>query len=168
MRLRFALALLFGAILGAQSPSLVSPTGSVLGSVNSSGFDSHSMGSPLTYGSTSFSVKSLNNSYGQAGSQFLSTGVNRPYDPAALVPKGLAPNADFLGDFSANPTSPNSVSNPYGPYGSRYQPKAIRNPFGTFGNPFSPNGSRNRFGSGAGAPAARIPGIAFPRSGAHR
>ena len=35
----------------------------------------------------------------------------------------------FLGNLSANPYDPNSTSNPYGPYGSRYNPKSATNPY---------------------------------------
>lgn len=37
----------------------------------------------------------------------------------------------YLGDLSANKYDPNSVSNPYGQYGSKYSPTSARNSYAT-------------------------------------
>jgi hypothetical protein len=42
----------------------------------------------------------------------------------------VGPNGQYLGNLSANPYDPNSVSNPYGRFGSRYSPDSINNPYG--------------------------------------
>ncbi|MBX9771923.1 MAG: hypothetical protein K2X29_11155 [Candidatus Obscuribacterales bacterium] len=41
----------------------------------------------------------------------------------------------FRGNLNDNPYDPNSVSNPYGQYGSKYSPDSINNPYGA-GNPY--------------------------------
>ena len=43
----------------------------------------------------------------------------------------------YLGELSANRYAPDSVSNPYGVYGSRYSPMSINNPHGPYGR-YSP------------------------------
>ena len=48
----------------------------------------------------------------------------------AQVPIIVGPQGQYLGNLSANPYDPNSVSNPYGRYGSRYSPDSINNPYG--------------------------------------
>lgn len=40
-------------------------------------------------------------------------------------------------EIGANPYDPDSTSNPYGRYGSKYSPDSINNPCGA-GNPYSP------------------------------
>lgn len=60
----------------------------------------------------------------------------------------------FLGNLSANPHDPNSTSNPYGQYGSRYG-NTINNPYSQYGSPYSPNSPNNPHATGGyGAPAS--------------
>lgn len=67
----------------------------------------------------------------------------------AQSPQIYAPDGTFLGNLNQNRFDPNSVSNPYGPYGSRFSPNSINNPFGQYGSQFSPNSVHNPFGTGA-------------------
>jgi len=46
-------------------------------------------------------------------------------------------NPRYLGTLSANRYDPESVSNPYGRYGSRYSPNSVNNPYGPYGSPYS-------------------------------
>ncbi len=39
----------------------------------------------------------------------------------------------YLGDLNSNRYAPNSISNPYGVYGSRYSPSSINSTYGNFG-----------------------------------
>ena len=55
----------------------------------------------------------------------------------------------LLGRLSSNPYDPNSVSNPYGTYGSPYSPNSINNPYGTYGSPYSPNSVNNPYATSA-------------------
>ena len=52
---------------------------------------------------------------------------------------------DYLGEYSSNPYDSDSVSNPYGQYGSEFSPDSINNPFGQYGSPYSPNSATNPF-----------------------
>ena len=55
----------------------------------------------------------------------------------------------YLGNLNTNQYDPNSVSNPYGRYGSKYSPDSINNPYGQYGSQYSPNSARNPFASQA-------------------
>jgi hypothetical protein len=63
----------------------------------------------------------------------------------AQVPIIVGPQGQYLGNLSANPYDPNSVSNPNGRYGSRYSPDSINNPYGQWGSPYGPNSATNPY-----------------------
>jgi hypothetical protein len=63
----------------------------------------------------------------------------------AQSPQIYAPNGTYLGNLNSNRFDPNSVSNPYGQYGSQFSPNSINNQFGQYGSPFSPNSVRNPY-----------------------
>ena len=54
----------------------------------------------------------------------------------------------FLGTLNSNRFDPDSVSNPYGRYGSPYSSKSINNPYGKYGSRFSPQGASNPYTTG--------------------
>ena len=56
-------------------------------------------------------------------------------------------SGNYLGNVNKNPYDPNSISNPYGTYGSPYSPKSVNNPYGTYGSPYSSEGVANPYGS---------------------
>jgi hypothetical protein len=58
--------------------------------------------------------------------------------------------------LNANPYDPNSVSNPYGKYGSPYSPYSIHNPYGEYGSPYSPDSANNPYTTGG--PRIVVPG----------
>lgn len=66
--------------------------------------------------------------------------------PAAAVdfrtgansPRIYAPDGKYLGNLNNNRFDPDSVSNPYGRYGSKFSGESINNKFGTYGNRYSP------------------------------
>jgi hypothetical protein len=66
----------------------------------------------------------------------------------AQSPKLYAPDGTFLGNLNSNQFDPNSVSNPFGQYGSPYAPNSINNQFGKYGSPYSPNSVRNPYATG--------------------
>jgi hypothetical protein len=70
----------------------------------------------------------------------------------AQSPIIVAPDGTYLGNLNSNQYDPNSVSNPYGQYGSRYSPNSINNPYGQYGSPYSPNSARNPYAVGAPPP----------------
>ncbi len=51
----------------------------------------------------------------------------------------------YLGNLSANPYYQNSVSNPYGQYGSPYSQDSINNPVGEYGSPYSDKSINNPY-----------------------
>lgn len=55
----------------------------------------------------------------------------------------------YLGRLSANPYASDSVSNPYGRYGSRYSPDSVNNPYGTYGSPYSSRSATNPYATQA-------------------
>ena len=59
------------------------------------------------------------------------------YRTGANSPHIYAPDGQYLGNLNANRYDPNSISNPYGQYGSRYSPNSVNNPYGQYGNPYS-------------------------------
>lgn len=64
----------------------------------------------------------------------------------------------YLGNLNANRYDPNSVSNPYGQYGSRYSPDSINNPYGQYGSRYSPKSATNPY-------ATQAPVIVDPSAG---
>ncbi len=51
----------------------------------------------------------------------------------------------YLGTLSNNRHDPDSVSNPYGRYGSRYSPHSINNPYSKYGSRYSNNSVNNPY-----------------------
>ena len=101
---------------------------------NSTGNQNGVYGSPYGPG--------INNPYG-AGSQYGSTGT---YSNGG--PKLYDSNGDFHGNVNSNPYDPNSVSNPYGQYGSPYSPNSVNNPNGVYGSPYGVESPNNPYGQG--------------------
>ncbi len=64
----------------------------------------------------------------------------------------------YLGTLSNNRFDPDSVSNPYGQYGSKYSPDSINNPYGQYGSKYSPDSPNNPY-------ATNPPGIVSPGGG---
>lgn len=71
-----------------------------------------------------------------------STAIEAKAQPPILVDPSTG---KYLGNVNANQYDPNSVSNPYGRYGSRYSPDSINNPYGQYGSPYSPNSVNNPY-----------------------
>ena len=66
----------------------------------------------------------------------------------AESPSIYSQQGKYLGNLNNNRYDPNSVSNPYGQYGSRYSPDSINNPYGRYGSPYSPDSPNNPYGQG--------------------
>ena len=64
---------------------------------------------------------------------------------AQQTPGIYAPDGTYLGRLNSNRFDPDSVSNPYGQYGSRFAPDGINNPYSQYGSRFSPNSVRNPY-----------------------
>ena len=75
-----------------------------------------------------------------------------PVTAGYVAPTGMAPSVSlarrappYLGTYSANPFSPDSIANPYGRYGNPYSPDSVNNPYGRFGSPYSPDSATNPY-----------------------
>jgi hypothetical protein len=128
-------------------PSLVGADGTYLGVLSSNKYDPLSVSNPYGQYGSKYSATSINNPYSAYGSKYSTLSATNPY--ATAPPVIVNP---YLGVLSANPYAPNSVSNPYGTYGSPFSPTSITNPFGAFGSPFSPTSVTNPY---AVAPARK-------------
>ncbi len=68
----------------------------------------------------------------------------------AQTPILVDPNSGkYLGNLNSNPYDPNSVSNPYGRYGSEYSQDSINNPYGEYGSEYSNSSPNNPYATGA-------------------
>lgn len=75
-----------------------------------------------------------------------------PYTPNRVNPYqsggGLyTDDGEYRGNANNNRFDPNSTSNPYGQYGSRYSSDSINNPYGA-GSRYGSDSPNNRFGNG--------------------
>ena len=52
---------------------------------------------------------------------------------------------EYLGTLSADPYAADSVSNPYGEYGSEYNQNSINNPYGPYGSEYSNTSVNNPY-----------------------
>lgn len=93
------------------------------------------------------------------------TRINRCYGAIGVIVIGLVllfimvgnaladpyivdPNTgQYLGTLNSNPYDPQSVSNPYGKYGSPYG-NTINNPYGEYGSPYSTDSWTNPYSTG--------------------
>ena len=68
-----------------------------------------------------------------------------PLTSRANPPVLVAADGTFLGVASANPYDLDSISNPFGLYGSEYSANSINNPYGIYGSEFSTESTTNPF-----------------------
>ena len=68
-----------------------------------------------------------------------------PYTTEA--PRLYDSQGNYRGRLSTNPYDPDSVSNPYGRYGSPYSSESINNPYGA-GSPYRNDSPYNPYGEG--------------------
>ena len=84
---------------------------------------------------------------------FLVCIISLPALLSGQAPSIYSSDGEYLGSLSKNPYDPNSISNPYGIYGSKYSSKSINNPYGIYGSRYSSHSPNNPFG---GEQAPRI------------
>lgn len=60
-----------------------------------------------------------------------------------------SPDGKYLGKLNSNQYDPDSVSNPYGRYGSEYSPDSINNPYGRYGSEYSNESPNNPYATEA-------------------
>ena len=69
-------------------------------------------------------------------------------NPPILVDRATG---KYLGNLSSNQYDVNSVSNPYGPYGSQYSADSVNNPYGQYGSQYSNDSPNNPYATNAPA-----------------
>lgn len=71
------------------------------------------------------------------------------YSSVALAedPYLVSPDGTYLGKLNDNRYDPDSVSNPYGQYGSKYSADSINNPYGEYGSKYSDKSPNNPYAS---------------------
>jgi hypothetical protein len=102
---------------------------------------------------------SIANPYGRFGNPYAPNGINNP-DSASGSPDSpssatnpyatdppliIGSDGRYLGRLSANPYLRDSVTNPFGRYGSTFSPDSITNPFGRYGSSYSPLSPTNPY-----------------------
>jgi len=97
-----------------------------------------------TYGSAQ-STKSVRSATGKYGSHTSVYSAANPY--ATHAPKLYDSEGNYRGRLSDNTYDPDSVSNPYGRYGSTYSYESINNPYGA-GSKYRPDSPNNPTGTG--------------------
>ena len=70
----------------------------------------------------------------------------------------LSVHAEDLGELSANPFNPESMSNPFWA-GSPFKPDGLNNPFSPYGSPFSNQSATNQFATDAPRLLVRLSGF---------
>lgn len=73
------------------------------------------------------------------------TPVYRPPTYATPQLRSQDGEGNYLGNLNSNRFDPDSISNPFGRYGSRYSPDSVNNPYGQYGSPYSPYSARNPY-----------------------
>ena len=139
----FFLTLIGGASSFAQSCG----EGVFLGRLSANPYSADSTANSYGRFGSSYSSTSINNQNSKWGSVYSSSSVANPYATAA--PKIIAADGTYLGKLSANPYDPQSVSNPYGKYGSPYSPTSINNPYSKYGSAYSTMSPNNPFATKA-------------------
>jgi hypothetical protein len=76
-------------------------------------------------------------------SEYSTEGALNPYTTEG----GRLYSADdtYLGRLNANKYDQESVSNPYGKYGSEYSPSSVNNPYSAYGSPYSVQSPTNPY-----------------------
>lgn len=69
----------------------------------------------------------------------------RPFSSNDSDRRIYAEDGAYLGKLSTDRYDPESISNPYGQYGSRYG-NSVNNPYGQYGSRYSPQGAANPYG----------------------
>ncbi len=71
-----------------------------------------------------------------------------PYGTGSSSPALHDRQGKYLGNLNANRYDPDSVSNPYGRYGSPYSADSINNRYGRYGSPYSSESVNSPYGQG--------------------
>lgn len=123
------------------------PTGVYLGRLSTNRYQPDSVANPYGPHGSPYSPRSVNNPHSVWGSPYSTRSATNPYTSRA--PRLYSEDGTYLGRLSANPYDADSVSNPYGRYGSAYSPTSIHNPYGRYGSEYSPMSPNNLYSTRA-------------------
>ena len=145
-RIALSLVVVFlgSALLFAQSEQKKKPlhSGEYLGKLSANPFASDSTSNPFGIYGSPYSPKSVKNPYNRHGFD-----AQNPY--SVKGPKIVGKDGRYLGRLNRNKYHPESISNPYGVYGSKYSPFSVKNSFGVYGSRYSPFSSANPYATEA-------------------
>lgn len=85
--------------------------------------------------------------YDSRVSPYSANGARNPYTTAGG--RVVGSDGQYLGRLNANKYDPQSVSNPYGKYGSPYSSTSINNPYSKYGSPYSSSSATNPYATKA-------------------
>jgi len=123
-----------------------------------------------------YAPDSTSNKYGVYGSRFSPKSIKNPFSiPGSAAqskysfgsnsPQLRGEDGTFLGRVNKNRYDPDSISNPYGRYGSKYSPDSVNNPYGKYGSRYSPYSATNPYAIEAPKIyAPKVPGLSDPGS----
>ena len=145
-RIALSLTVIFfgSALLFAQTDQEKKPlrSGEYLGKLSANPYDPESTSNPFGLYGSPYSPKSVKNPYNRHGFD-----AQNPY--SVKGPKIVGKDGRYLGRLNRNKYHPESISNPYGIYGSKYSPSSVKNPFGVYGSKYSPFSATNPYATQA-------------------
>lgn len=119
-----------------------------LGKLSANPFDSDSTSNKFgKYGSPL--GNNINNPLSPYGSPFSPSGVRNSFSNSSKSPILIGEDGKYLGRINSNPFDPDSISNPFGRFGSKFSPDSVNNPFGKYGSPYSSYSATNPYTSKA-------------------
>jgi len=111
-----------------------------LGRLSNNKYASDSTSNPFGVFGSRYSPKSINNPFSIPGSA-----AQSKYSFGSNSPQLRGADGKYLGRVNKNRYDPDSISNPYGRYGSKYSPDSVNNPYGKYGSPYSPYSATNPY-----------------------
>ncbi|MEW5976832.1 MAG: hypothetical protein AB1898_13595 [Acidobacteriota bacterium] len=121
------------------------PGNPYLGQLSVNPYATNSIGNKYSIYGSPYSATSINNAYSVWGSRYSFQSATNPYTYSA--PKLYDSEGNYRGRLSANRYDPDSISNPYGRFGSKYSPDSIFNPHGA-GSRYQLDSPWNPYGEG--------------------
>jgi hypothetical protein len=109
-----------------------------MGKLSANPYDPDSVSNPFGLYGSLYSPNSVKNPYSRHGFE-----AQNPYSLGG--PKIIGQDGTYLGRLNRNKYDPESVSNPYGIYGSKYSPFSVKNPYSIYGSEYSPFSATNPY-----------------------
>jgi len=143
MSTRFAVVMSFACC--ALGVAFAQESAEDLGRFSANPHQPNSTNKPDGPAGDAFSSTSVKNPSSRYGSPHSNQSATNPF--ATDAPKLYDSHGNYRGRLSANPYDPDSTSNPFGRYGSRFSPDSINNHSGA-GSPHDVDSPSNPYGVG--------------------